>query len=100
MITTPIAAFLISRINPVALGGLVGSLIVILNFPNLLPLVGLGDIAKTPTQWVLQAVVFAVGAGFTLLGVHRARAAAKEQEQVVTSRSVDFEESPAITTVA
>lgn len=100
MITTPIAAFLISRINPVALGGLVGSLIVILNFPNLLPLVGLGDIAKTPTQWVLQAVVFAVGAGFTLLGVHRARAAAKEQEQVVTSRSEDFEESPAITTVA
>lgn len=100
MITTPIAAFLISRINPVALGGLVGSLIVILNFPNLLPLVGLGDIAKTPTQWVLQAVVFAFGAGFTLLGVHRARAAAKEQEQVVTSRSEDFEESPAITTVA
>ncbi|AHI23738.1 sulfite exporter TauE/SafE family protein [Corynebacterium vitaeruminis] len=92
VITTPIAAFLISRMNPVALGGIVGSLIVMLNLPNVLALLGAGSIAHTPVQWGIQAAVFAVGVLLTLRGVAIARAR-RAEGQVSTSRSEEFEDS-------
>ncbi|WP_448857840.1 sulfite exporter TauE/SafE family protein [Corynebacterium propinquum] len=63
-IAAPIAAWLISRINPVALGGLVGSAIIALNIRYLLPL---------DTVWPVQLAIMAVGIALTVHGVHRYR---------------------------
>lgn len=63
-IAAPIAAWLISRINPVALGGLVGSAIIALNIRYLLPL---------DTVWPVQLAIMAVGIALTVHGVRRYR---------------------------
>ncbi len=66
-IAAPIAAWLISRVDPVALGGLVGTAIVALNLPK---------IVDVP-WWAIAALV-AVGLGLTAQGVRRHRAGLKE----------------------
>ena len=63
-IAAPIAAWLISRINPVALGGLVGSAIIALNIRYLLPL---------DTVWAVQLAIMVVGIALTVHGVRRYR---------------------------
>ena len=63
-IAAPIAAWLISRINPVALGGLVGSAIIALNIRYLLPL---------DTVWPVQLAIMVVGIALTVHGVRRYR---------------------------
>ncbi|AZA08374.1 sulfite exporter TauE/SafE family protein [Corynebacterium pseudopelargi] len=66
-ITSPIAAWLISRINPTALGGLVGTALMVINVPGL----------------PLKLILLAVGLGVTLRSVIRSK-----QERPLRSRVV------------
>lgn len=69
VIAAPIAAWLISRINPVALGGLVGTAIVVLNLPK---------VVDVPA-WVL-VTLGVVGVTLTVRGTLAYRAARKEAD--------------------
>ncbi|MBF9011745.1 sulfite exporter TauE/SafE family protein [Corynebacterium phoceense] len=69
VIAAPIAAWLISRINPVALGGVVGTAIVVLNVPK---------VVDAPA-WVL-VVLGVVGVTLTVRGTLAYRAARKEAD--------------------
>ncbi|ANE04959.1 sulfite exporter TauE/SafE family protein [Corynebacterium crudilactis] len=68
-IAAPIGAWMISRINATVLGGFVGTLIVALNLPKVLNIVGLDFI---PTSLV-QITVLLIGLPLTYLGFHRYR---------------------------
>ncbi|OKX85465.1 sulfite exporter TauE/SafE family protein [Corynebacterium glutamicum] len=68
-IAAPIGAWLISRINATVLGGFVGTLIVTLNLPKVLNVVGLDFI---PTGLV-QVTVLLIGLPLTYLGFRRYR---------------------------
>lgn len=68
VIAAPIAAWLVNRMNPIALGGLVGSLIVALNLPVVLKAVGVDQ-----HLWVVRVVVLLIGAALTWRGVMKAR---------------------------
>ena len=94
-ITAPIAAWLISRINPVLLGGLVGTAIVGLNISKVI-----GG-AETYFGWsvpsavtsIVIAVVVAAGAAATVRGTlrtTRARAAELEAENAEEAAHADF----------
>lgn len=74
MIAAPIAAWLISRINPAALGGIVGTLLVLLNLPKVLSSLGVDD----TWLWVARAVILVAGVGLSALGTVRARRNAAE----------------------
>ncbi|MEL6051502.1 sulfite exporter TauE/SafE family protein [Corynebacterium rouxii] len=71
VITSPVAAWLISRLNPIALGGLVGTTIVAVNLPG---------------PWWVALLAIVVGVGLTLRGWLRARAA-QRNVSVVTKRA-------------
>ncbi|MHA2789948.1 sulfite exporter TauE/SafE family protein [Corynebacterium sp. S7] len=85
VIAAPIAAWLVTRMNPILLGGVVGTLIVLLNIPTVLEPFGVTHV------WIIQVVVAVIGAGLSLLGVKRARknskAAAEAEQGVVDSNS-------------
>mgnify|MGYP001758298664 FL=1 len=94
-ITAPIAAWLISRINPVLLGGLVGTAIVGLNISKVI-----GG-AETYFGWAVPAavtpvaiaVVVAAGVAATIRGAlrtRRARAAELEAENAEEAAHADF----------
>ena len=94
-ITAPIAAWLISRINPVLLGGLVGTAIVGLNISKVI-----GG-AETYFGWAVPAavtpiavaVVVAAGVAATVRGAlrtRRARAAELEAENAEEAAHADF----------
>lgn len=68
-IAAPIGAWMISRINATVLGGFVGTLIVTLNLPKVLSVVGLDSI---PTGLV-QITVLLIGLPLTYLGFRRYR---------------------------
>lgn len=68
VIAAPIGAWMISRINATVLGGFVGTLIVALNLPKVLSVVGL----DVPTIAV-QLAVLVVGIPLTVLGFYRYR---------------------------
>ena len=80
-IAAPVAAWLVSRMNPAALGGVVGTLLVLLNLP-----VVLAPFDVTPgVLWGLRLVVLVVGGSLALRGWLRARAAlAAEPERHTT----------------
>ena len=87
-VAAPIAAWLVSRINAVALGGVVGTMLVLINLPQALSVFDIPD----PWLWVLRGVILIVGLGLTAYGAVRARRnAAKE---VVTARSETTEPQP------
>ncbi|WKD58245.1 hypothetical protein CAPI_08590 [Corynebacterium capitovis DSM 44611] len=78
VIAAPLAAWLISRINPILLGGIVGTLILMLNLPTVLKAVGVTD-----HLWIARAAVLVIGLALSARGVARARAnslAASEKE--------------------
>lgn len=60
VIAAPLAAWLVTRLNPAALGGLVGTLLVAVNLPKVLPL-----------GWEAVAGVIAVGLALSWLGYRR-----------------------------
>ncbi|WP_018117861.1 sulfite exporter TauE/SafE family protein [Corynebacterium mastitidis] len=68
VIAAPIAAWMVSRLNPAALGAVVGTLLVVLNAPTVLGLVGAGGAAVL----VVQALVLLGGVALALRGWRRA----------------------------
>ncbi|UQY98070.1 sulfite exporter TauE/SafE family protein (plasmid) [Stenotrophomonas maltophilia] len=68
-IAAPIGAWMISRVNATVLGGFVGTLIVTLNLPKVLNVVGLDFI---PTG-LIQVTVLLIGLPLTYLGFRRYR---------------------------
>ncbi len=68
-ITSPLAAWLISRMNPTALGGLVGTALMVINVPSL----------------PLKLVLLAVGLGVTLRGFIRSTQERPSRSRVVRS---------------
>ena len=82
VIAAPIAAWLVTRTNPAALGGVVGTLLVVLNLPAALSLVGVthpGAIAA------VRCCALIVGAGLAWRGMRRSR----RRIRVVESTSPD-----------
>lgn len=78
MIAAPLAAWLVTRMNPIALGGVVGTLIVFLNLPVVLKFLGV-----TSGLVLVRVAVLAIGGALSWRGVRKARAnsrAAAERE--------------------
>lgn len=85
VIAAPIAALLVTKLNPAALGGIVGTGLVVLNLPNVLGIFGVEGTVVT----VIRVVVLVVGVGLSILGFRRARRNAAETETVVTDVTVE-----------
>lgn len=66
-IAAPIAAWLVSRLNATLLGGLVGTLLVVLNAPTLLALIGVTGAAAT----TIRALLLVVGVTLSVRGARR-----------------------------
>ncbi|RNE49956.1 sulfite exporter TauE/SafE family protein [Corynebacterium alimapuense] len=86
-IAAPIAAWLVSRLDPAMLGGVVGTFLVMLNLPNVLGPLGVDGIAG----WIVRALVLIVGLYLSALGYRRAVAARNAESPTVTGVSVDPE---------
>lgn len=69
VIAAPIGAWLVSRLNPVLLGGVVGTLIVFLNLPKVLAALGMSG----EGLWAVRVAVIVVGVLLSWRGVQRAR---------------------------
>ncbi|GAA4800116.1 sulfite exporter TauE/SafE family protein [Corynebacterium canis] len=67
VIVAPIAAWLVSRLNPFLLGGIVGTGLIFLNSPKLLALTDFSD----GTVWGIRGAVLVIGLGLSALGVWR-----------------------------
>ena len=68
-IAAPVAAWIVTRLNPAALGGVVGTLLVVLNLPAVLAFMGV----EGPAVWVVRGLVLAVGLTLSWVGARRAR---------------------------
>lgn len=65
ILTTPIAAWIVSRVNPIALGGFVGAALVAMNLPRALYFVHI--------PWWIQALVLLSGVIAAAYGIRRSR---------------------------
>ena len=68
VIAAPIGAWVVTRMNPIALGGVVGTLIVFLNLPVVLKFLGMDS-----GLWVVRVLVLVAGAALSVRGVLKAR---------------------------
>jgi uncharacterized protein len=80
----PLAAWAVSRLNATLLGGAVGTLLLVLNVPKVLPYIGVDD-----EQWliVIRVVILLVGLTVSIVGARRAKANRKrlrEHPDVIT----------------
>ena len=87
VIGAPIAAWAVSRMNSTLLGGAVGTLLLVLNVPKVLPYLGVDD-----EQWltVIRVAILLIGAVVSIVGARRARrnkAALAEKEKVWSEES-------------
>lgn len=89
VIAAPLAAFIVTKINPAALGGVVGTLLIVLNLPDVLEAAGVGDTANN----VVRVIVIVVGLGSTLAGYLYNRKQNQDKEQ--QGSAGDSEQSPA-----
>ena len=87
-IAAPIAAWLISRLNPIVLGGFVGTAIAALNVSNVYE--GLGYAPSTFWVVVIHGAIIAVGIGATIRGHLKSRAqrAAKKAAEAQSAEAV------------
>lgn len=76
VIAAPVAAWLVTRLNPAALGGVVGTLLIALNLPKVLPV-----------GWVGVALIVAVGVTFSWVGWRRSVRARAALDAPVTGTS-------------
>lgn len=84
-LAAPIAALAVTKLNPAALGGIVGTFLIVLNLPKVLGVFGIAGTAVT----VLCAVVLLTGVVLSFIGFRRARRNAAAAKPVVTDVSVD-----------
>lgn len=83
-IAAPVAAWLVSRLDAVLLGGIVGTLLVVLNLPAVLGVLGItGGVVLG-----VRVAVLAVGLGFAVLGYRRARTARANDVPPLTRQTV------------
>ena len=68
VIAAPIAAWVVTRMNPIALGGVVGTLILFLNLPVVLKFLGV-----TEGLMFVRIAVLVLGAALSVRGVLKAR---------------------------
>lgn len=68
VIAAPIGAWVVTRMNPIALGGVVGTLIVFLNLPVVLKFLGMDS-----GLWVVRVLVLVAGVVLSVRGVLKAR---------------------------
>lgn len=73
VIAAPLAAWLVTRLNPILLGGFVGTLILTLNLPVVLAALGLDQ-----KLWIVRVLLLAIGAILSWRGVVKARANSKK----------------------
>jgi len=78
VIAAPIAAWLVTRTNPAALGGIVGTLLVALNLPKVLPI-----------GWGGVALLVVVGLALSWVGYRRSAAARAAAGEPVTGSSAE-----------
>lgn len=84
-IAAPIAAWLVSRLDPAMLGGIVGTLLVLLNVPNVLGIFNIEGVAV----WVVRAVILVAGVALSVLGYRRALANRRREGAVIAGVSLD-----------
>ena len=68
VVAAPIGAWVVTRMNPIALGGVVGTLIVFLNLPVVLKFAGMDS-----GLWVVRVLILLLGAALSVRGVLKAR---------------------------
>lgn len=73
VIAAPLAAWLVTRLNPILLGGFVGTIILTLNLPVVLAALGLDQ-----KLWIVRVLLLAIGAILSWRGVVKARANSKK----------------------
>ena len=78
-IAAPIAAWLVSRLNPIVLGGLVGTAIAALNISTVYG--GLGFEPSAFWSWFIHLAIIAVGIAATLRGHVKARAQRRQDAE-------------------
>ncbi|MBG6122887.1 sulfite exporter TauE/SafE family protein [Corynebacterium aquatimens] len=84
VIAAPLAAWLVTRLNPILLGGIVGTLIVVLNLPVVLKVLGVSATVLV----AVRVAVLVVGVALSILGWKRHREnwrVANEKENVEDS---------------
>lgn len=86
-IAAPIAAWLVSRLNPIVLGGLVGTAIAALNISTVYG--GLGFEPSTFWAWFIHLAIIAVGIAATLRGHFRARAQRAQDAEEEAAEAVE-----------
>ena len=77
MIAAPLAAWLVTRLNPILLGGIVGTLILVLNLPVVLKALGVGATVLV----VVRIAALVIGVTLSILGWKRHRANWKEANE-------------------
>lgn len=80
VIAAPLAAWLVTRLNPILLGGIVGTLIVMLNLPIVLTAIGLDS-----HLWIPRLLILVIGLVLSWRGVVKARQhskAASDRERI------------------
>lgn len=85
VIAAPLAAALVTKLNPAALGGIVGTFLVILNLPNVLGIFGI----QGTVVLVACIAVGIIGVGLSILGYRRSVRNEREAKAPVTEVSVD-----------
>ena len=94
-IAAPIAAWLVSHLNPIVLGGLVGTAIAALNISNIYE--GLGFNPSSFWAWTIHLAIIAFGIAATIRGHFKARGQKEERtpEYSETEPAPKQEEMPA-----
>lgn len=83
-VAAPLAAWMVSRLDAVLLGSIVGTLLMVLNLPAVLGIVGIeGSVVVG-----VSIAVFIVGLGFAYLGYRRAKVARDHDIPPVTGETV------------
>ncbi len=84
-IAAPVAAWLVSRLDPAMLGGVVGTLLVLLNVPNVLGIFGVEGAAV----WVARVVILVAGVTLSVVGYRRAVANREREGAIVAGVSLE-----------
>jgi len=88
-----LAAWMVSRLNPIMLGGFVGTAIAALNISNVYE--GLGFAPSTPWVVIIHVAIVALGIGATIRGHRKARA---QRAEALAAEEAAAADAPAVRT--
>lgn len=88
VLAAPIAAWAVSRLNPYLLGGLVGTMLIVLNVPAVFGGFGWSE----TVMWAIRIVILVVGFTITFVGARRAKR--NRQVNVVDEQEPATEPTP------